>query len=121
MKWFNRWRVAALIVVILGTALMMWLGKQHTLIIENTPCVIGEVELEPFDTVIVKISDKDELEIYEDESDYFEPAGPFYTLEIEIPGERGAPSRFLTKKMYLGFADRVTINVPKLAHEEGGD
>lgn len=117
MKWFNRWRVAALTVVILGTILMMWLGKQHTLIIENTPCEVGGVELAPFDTVIVKISDKDELEIYEDESDYIEPAGPFYTLEIEIPGERGAPSRFLSKKMYLGFADRVTINVPKLAHD----
>ena len=117
MKWLNRWRLAALAFVVLGTVLMMWLGKQHTLIIENTPCEIGGVELPPFDTVIVKISEKDELEIYEDESDYLEVAGPFYTLEIEIPGERGAPSRFLTNKMCLGFADRVTINVPRLAHD----
>lgn len=114
----NPYRIAALTIVVLGTALMMWMGKQHTLIVENTAHEIGGALLPPFEIVLLKISEKDELEIYEDESDYVEPVGPFYTLEVEIPDEDGGPSRFLKKKLYLGFRDRIVVNIPQLAREK---
>jgi hypothetical protein len=118
MTWLNRCRAAAIVIVVVATSLMMWIGKQHLLVLENTPCEVEGTTLAPFDTVIVRISEKDELEIYGDESDYIEPVGPYCTLEIEIPGERGKPGRFLSKRLYLGFSDRITINIPKLVREE---
>lgn len=119
MKWLNPYRAAAIIIVIVGTALLMLIGKQHLIVVENTPYEIGGATLESFDTVIVKVSEKEELEIYEDESDYVEPVGPFYTLRIEIPGERGGNSVRFEKKIYLGYADRLTVNIPQLAYEAG--
>ena len=120
MKWLNPYRASAIALVIVGTAFMMWLGKQHLIILENTPYEADGTAINPFDTVIIKISERDEREIYEDESDYIEVAGPFYTLEIEIPGERGSPGRSFSKKMYMGFIDRMTINIPQLVYEETG-
>lgn len=120
MKRLNRYQIAALMLLLLLTVFMMWIGKRHLLIVENVTYRTDDTTLKPFDTVIVKISGRNGLEIYEGDSDYLEPVGPFCMLEIEILEERSAPSRFIRKKMYLGFADQVMLNIPELAHKEMG-
>lgn len=118
MKRLNRYQVTALILLLMITVFMMWIGKRHVLIVENVAYKVGGATLKPLNTVIVKISGGNELEIYEGDSDYLEPIGPFCTLEIEITGEHSESSRFFRKRMYLGFADLVKINIPQLAYED---
>jgi len=119
MKRLNPYRIAALTFVVVGTMLLMLIGKQHMLIIENKPYKIGDVSIEAFDTVMVKVSKGEDLEIYEDDYDYLNTVGPFFTLAIEIPGENGAEGIKLNKKLYMGYADRMKVNIPQLVHEAG--
>lgn len=118
MKQFNLYRISAFFILVVVTVLMMWVGKQHLVILENKGYEKDGQVLEAFDTVIVKVSQKEELEIYEGDSDYIEPVGPFLNLELEVFPTDGSPSRVIKKKLYLGFTSRVVLSVPQLVAEQ---
>ncbi|MDR3331930.1 MAG: hypothetical protein LBT08_04815 [Synergistaceae bacterium] len=119
MNFFNRYRIVALITVVLGTALLMFIGKQHTVFIDNKAYEMDGERLEPFETVMVRDPDQGEFEIYEDDFDSVTPVGPFYNIAVEIPGGGGNEDVAVNKRIFLGFSDTVRINVPLLVREAG--
>jgi len=117
MKRFNAYRISAFLILVALTVLMMWIGKQHLIVLENKKYESGAQVFAAYDMVIVKISEKEELEIYEDDSDYIEPVGPFLTLELEVFPIDGGESRIVREKLYLGFKSRFVLNVPQFVAE----
>jgi hypothetical protein len=117
VKWLNCYRAAALAIVIVTTALLMLFGKQHIIIIENKAYEESDLKISPFPYVLIKIPGEDDIEILEDGSDYVEPIGPAYTLELVIPSEEGNDI-LIKKKFFLWYKDKITINAAKLALDE---
>jgi hypothetical protein len=116
MNFFNRTRVVALLVVFFGTAGLMFIGKEHVLILENTPCEVDGKKLNAFDTVVASIHEKEKIEFYEGETDVLTAVGPYCTLSVEAQNEAGE-SVASSKRFYLGWNDRVIVNIPQLIDE----
>lgn len=119
MPLMNRYRVAALILVLGGTLLLALIGKQHTLILANEAYEAAGTRLDAYETAVVKNPnpDEDDLEIYEGESDSLQVVGPFFTVHVEIPAAEGQGALSAAKKLYLGYADTITVNIPQMMHE----
>ena len=65
----------------------------------------------------VKANDGIDLEIYEGESDSLQVVGPFFTVHVESPAAEGQGALSAAKKLYLGYADTITVNIPQMMHE----
>jgi predicted ATP-binding protein involved in virulence len=116
MKFLNRARAGALLVVLFGTIGLMFVGKEHILILENTSRESDGKRLEAFDTVVAKISEKEKIEFYEGETDILTAVGPYCTLFVEAQDKAGE-SVELSKRFYLGWSDRVVISIPQFVDE----
>jgi hypothetical protein len=104
----------------------MFVGKEHMLILENTPHEAGGKRFEAFGTVVARISEKEKIEFYEGETDTLTAVGPYCTLFIkaqskaqskaEAQNEAGE-SFERSKRFYLGWSDRVIVNIPQFISE----
>jgi hypothetical protein len=116
MNFFNRTRIIALLVLFFGTAGLMFIGKEHILILENKPREVNGKRFEAFDTVVAKVSEKEKIEFYEGETDVLTAVGPYCTLFIEARNGTGEDIE-LSKRFYLGWSDSVIVNIPGFIDE----
>lgn len=112
---FNRWRIGALIVVIIGSLLLAFWGKQHLLVFENMEHYEGGQALEAFEVARVSLSGGEILEI--EEEDYAEVrfVGPWSTIRVEV--ERNGRTVAAEKRVYLGFKEYFEFNIPQFVNE----
>ena len=113
---FNRWRIGAAIVVVVGTVLLSFWGKQHLLVFENMEHYGGGQPLEAFEVAKVTLSNGHTMEIEEDDYGEVRFVGPWCTIRVEAErdGERFVGER----RLYLGFKDYFEFNIPQFINNK---
>lgn len=108
-------RLGALLLVVLIAALMFWLGRGHTVYLDNKAFDDGVTMYEPPYKITAYVDGEQVAKLYEDERGMATCVGQTFTIELEVMQEKGGSEEIITKTITLPYdMDGIILNLPGL-------
>ena len=112
----KRWiiRAAVVAVVIAVSALMMVIGRGHTIYVDNKTVEYGGQSYKGFDKVEVSIKGQDTAKLYPRERSMAPWIGQSFRMDLLITGEDGQETPYAVNLSLPYNMDGIILNIPAL-------
>lgn len=111
-KWIIR--VAAVVVMIAIAAVMMVIGRGHTIYVDNKTVEYGGQSYKSYDKVVVSIKGQDTAKLYPRERSMATWIGQNFKMDLLITGEDGQEIPYSVNLSLPYNIDGIILNVPAL-------
>ncbi len=111
-KWIIR--IAAAAVVIAIAAVMMVIGRGHTIYVDNKTAEYGGQSYKSFDKVEVSIKGQDTAKLYPRERSMAPWIGQSFRMDLLITGEDGQKTPYSVNLSLPYNMDGIILNIPAL-------
>ncbi len=113
----RRWiiRIATVAVLIAIAAVMMVIGRGHTIYIDNKTVEYGGQSYKSYDKVVVSVKGQDAIKLYPRERGMAVWSGQNFKMDLLITGEDGQETPYTVNNLSLPYnIDGIILNVPAL-------
>jgi hypothetical protein len=109
-------RIAALCLVLLLSAWLFYIGREHQVFLDNKTIEVGEQRFRALAFVRVSVAEKPPIELMPRDRDVMAAVGPRFTVKAEVMDEFGEEvEKVIEKEINPGFSGNMMLSLPLLA------